>query len=162
MSVLAKVKTLFFQHRVKGEDGNEGTAFPFWYVAVKGGGLLRRPVMVSHGIRFSREAAEKHLQNKKHRYAKTAFVYCDSAQDSWAGLRALYEILDAEDEGDAYQKLLGQIADAAGVTGSPTFDEVAQRVQKAREVAERLGRSGDSSTAYAAHAILEAFQGREA
>lgn len=96
MSVLAKVKALFFQHRAK-KDGNEGTAYPFWYVAVKGGALLGRPVMVSHGIWFSREAAEEHLRAKSHRYPKTAFVYCDSAHDSPTGLRALYDLLDGRE-----------------------------------------------------------------
>lgn len=89
MSVLAKIKALVFQHG----DKTEGTAFPFWYVAVKGGALLGRPVMVSHGIWFSREAAEEHLRNKAHRYPKTAFVYCDSAHDSPTGLRGLMETL---------------------------------------------------------------------
>ena len=83
-------KALVLQH---GGD-NEGTAFPFWYVAVKGGALLRRPVMISHGIWFSRAAAEDHLRAKRHQYPKSAFVYCDSAHDSPTGLRGLMRMLE--------------------------------------------------------------------
>lgn len=121
MSVLAKVKALFFQHREAGENGNEGTAFPFWYVAVNGGGLLRRPVMVSKGIWFSRKAAEEHLEAKRYRYAKTAFVYCDSGHDSWTGLRALYGLLEAEgiDDTVALEEMIGLARQLAEFVDNP-------------------------------------------
>lgn len=83
------VKARLFEHG----DKNDGTDCPFWYVAVNGGAILRRPVMISHGIWFSREAAEEHLKSKKHRYPKTAYVYCDSAHDSPTGLRGLMEFV---------------------------------------------------------------------
>ncbi len=70
-------------------ENNDGTAFPYWYVAVKAGsvGGVR---MVSEGIWFNRKDAENHLQIKAHRYPKTAFVYCGSAHDSYTGFRLLY------------------------------------------------------------------------
>ena len=83
------VKARLFEHG----DKNEGTDCPFWYVAVEGGAILRRPVMISRGIWFSRKAAEEHLKAKAHRYPKTAFVYCDSAHDSPTGLRGLMEFV---------------------------------------------------------------------
>lgn len=88
--ILDRLVALVFQHG--GEV--EGTAFPFWYVAVKGGALLRRPVMVSHGFWFSREAAQRHLENKSHRYPKSAFVYCDSGHFDNSALRQLVEIAE--------------------------------------------------------------------
>ena len=158
MSVISKIKALVFQHG----DKTEATAFPFWYVAVKGGALLRRPVMVSHGIWFSREAAEEHLRAKAYRYPKTAFVYCDSAHDSPTGLRGLMETLkDALEPRDQYQDLLAKIADAAGISGSPTFDEVVERVKNARRAAEKFKGYGDISSTEVAWAVLDAFDGRE-
>lgn len=59
-----------------------------------------------------------------------------------------------------YQELLGKIADAAGVSGSPTFDEVVQRVQAAREQAEKLEREADYfSVSQAATSILNKLRG---
>jgi len=87
------VKSLVFEHG----KNTEGTEYPFWYIAVNGGATLRRPVMVSHGIWFSRESAENHLRHKAHRYPKSAFVYCDSAHDSFGGLRKLMDMLKEED-----------------------------------------------------------------
>jgi hypothetical protein len=68
---------------------NEATAFPYWFVAVRAGsvGGVR---MVSKGIWFNREDAEDHLRKMAYRYPKKAFVYCDSAHDSYTGLRLLY------------------------------------------------------------------------
>lgn len=84
---MSELTDLILSH---GEE-NEGTAYPFWYVAVKGGAVLGRPVMISHGFWFNRADAEKHLENKAHRYPKTAFVYCDSGHDSWH-IRLMYEL----------------------------------------------------------------------
>lgn len=78
----------------EGRD-NEATNLPFWYVAVKGGAVIGRPVMVSRGIWFSRGAAEEHLKNKAHRYPKTAFVYCDSGHDS-VDMKQLYRLASGE------------------------------------------------------------------
>lgn len=125
---------------------SEATSFPFWYVAEKG--AFGRTTMVSRGIWFSREEAEKHLKAKAHRYGKKAFVYCDSAHDSYSGLGELYRLaeeakraLEAKDTPehrlDNYQHFLGRIADAAGCTGSPTLEEVLSRVAKLRNYAEK-------------------------
>lgn len=127
-------------------SSNEATAFPFWYIAEKG--RFGRTVMVSRGIWFSREEAEKHLEAKAYRYGKKAFVYCDSAHDSYGGLRDLYYLaeeakraLESEDTPehrlDNYQYFLDRIADAAGCSGSPTLEEVISRVAKLRNYAEK-------------------------
>lgn len=130
---------------VLSRTNSEATAYPFWYVAEKAGlGKLR---MVSRGIWFSREAAEEHLRAKSYRYGKKAFVYCDSAHDSWGGLRKLYDLVEEskraennsvpEHQLEGYQHFLGRIADAAGCSGSPTLDEVLARVAKLRNYAEK-------------------------
>lgn len=137
---LAKIVALIFSR-----TDTEATAFPFWYVAEKSG--FGRIAMVSKGIWFSREQAEEHLRAKAHRYGKRAFVYCDSAHDSYGGLRELYALArKAKDELESdlpehrlegYQHFLGRIADVAGCSGSPTMDEVLARVAMLRNYAEK-------------------------
>lgn len=98
-------------------EKNEGTDCPFWYIAVNGGGVLRRPVMVSHGIWFSREAAEEHLAAKAHRYPTTAFVYCDSAHMSATGLKKLFDIAREPDK--AHRSLRNVRAMALSIQRNP-------------------------------------------
>lgn len=62
-----------------GEE-NDGTAYPFWAIVTKAG--LGGHVFHA-GPWFSRASADLHLTNKKHRYPKTAFVYCFSGHMSW-------------------------------------------------------------------------------
>ena len=73
-SLNERLAELVLEH---GEE-NDGTAFPVWYIAINGGAVIGRPVMISHGIWFSRKSAKQHLEANQHRYPKTAFVYCDS------------------------------------------------------------------------------------
>jgi len=70
---------------------NQSTAYPFWVIAVKAGavGGIR---IVSEGLWFSGPRAQEHLENKAHRYPKSAFVYCESAHNSYGGLRYLYDL----------------------------------------------------------------------
>lgn len=56
-----------------------------------------------------------------------------------------------------YQELLGRIADAAGITGSPTLDEVIDAIQRVRAKAEECTRSSDTSASCAGYDILEEF-----
>lgn len=78
--------------RGAGRDKNEATVYPFWVIAIKGGAVIRRPVMLA-GFWFSREAAEAHLKAKAHRYPKKAFVYCESGHSS-TDVRKLYDCVD--------------------------------------------------------------------
>lgn len=57
-------------------NDNDGTAFPFWYVASKAG--LRAGHICHAGPFFSRRTATRTLRAKAHRFPKTAFVWCDS------------------------------------------------------------------------------------
>jgi len=95
MSLLQKIRRLLFQH----EGKTEATSYPFWFVALKGGVIFRKPVMVSRGIWFSREAAEEHLRSNAYHYSKKAFVYCESACGSPTGLRGLFELSKEQDDG---------------------------------------------------------------
>ena len=67
---------------VKAVDGdlNEATAYPFWFIAVRG--LNGRNVILA-GVWFSRQSATEHLKAKSYRYSKSAFVYCASGNDSY-------------------------------------------------------------------------------
>ena len=83
---------------------NEATAFPYWYIAQKG--AFGKVCAVSKGVWFSREAAELSLKHHAYRYSKSAFVYCDSAHESYSGLRQLYELAkDARQLLDAVERL---------------------------------------------------------
>jgi hypothetical protein len=54
-------------------DGTDGTDEPVWFIASKPGlGHLA----FHAGPFFSRRAADEVLVNRKHRFPKTAFVYC--------------------------------------------------------------------------------------
>lgn len=76
---------------------NEATAYPFWFIAIRGGVAQQGRMVMLRGIWFSREAAETHLKNKAHRYPKSAFVYCDSGHDSF-DLKEVYELAKAIQE----------------------------------------------------------------
>lgn len=66
---------------VKAVDGdlNEATAYPFWFIAVRG---LNGRNVIQAGVWFSRKSAEDHLKVKSYRYSKSAFVYCASGNES--------------------------------------------------------------------------------
>lgn len=88
---MSQLSSLVLSH---GEN-TEGTMYPIWFIAVKRGIMPCAAVMVSNGFWFSREAAEEHLKYKKHRYPKSAFVWCGSGHDS-AHIRELYNIARTE------------------------------------------------------------------
>lgn len=72
----------------------EGTANPFWIIVTlrRGGDILYHA-----GPWFSRAAAEAHLDGKRHRYGKSAVVYCASGHMSndYVHLCQTGRILDA-------------------------------------------------------------------
>jgi hypothetical protein len=74
-----------------GEE-NDGTNNPIWAIVTKAG--LGGHVWHA-GPWFSRDAANRHLEGKRHRYPKTAFVYCFSAHMS-GHLCEMYENAKAE------------------------------------------------------------------
>lgn len=71
-----------------GAHTNEGTAYPYWVIARR---RKNSEIVLLAGVWFSREAAEEHLENKAHRYPKSAFVWCDSAHASFH-LRMLHDL----------------------------------------------------------------------
>ena len=74
-------------------DQNDATTFPFWGIAIKAG--FHGYVMISNGFWFSRKSAQDHLEAKRHRYPKTAVVYCFSGHDSWH-VKELYAMANSE------------------------------------------------------------------
>ena len=76
------LRELILQHG----DKTEATSYPFWAIVLNG---LHGKQLVSNGFWFSREAAEAELKANKHRYSKSAYVYCFSGHQS-PHVRALY------------------------------------------------------------------------
>lgn len=74
---------------------NEATAIPIWFIACRAGAAHRGRQVMIRGFWFNREDAERHLNAKRHRYPKTAYVYCDSGHDSWH-IKELYALARAE------------------------------------------------------------------
>ena len=70
-------------------EENEATAYPFWIIIdprqnfhTNDFGLHNIANMIT-GIWLSREAAQNHLNAKRHRFGKSARVFCHSGHDSW-------------------------------------------------------------------------------
>lgn len=93
--------------------GSEGTDSPWWHISSKG---LRGQRVIHAGPWFSREAANEHFAAKRHRYPKSASVWCASGYMSWdfkraravAALSAMKLINDGQDVGE---ELLAVLAD---------------------------------------------------
>lgn len=92
MNLLKKLQSIVLGWQ---PDNGEATSYPFWFVASKAG-LGRGLIIESNGVWFSREAAEDHLKNKRHRYSKNAFVWCASGHMS-TQLRSVYDSLQSID-----------------------------------------------------------------
>ena len=74
---------------IKLSEDCEATAYPFWIIIdpgqnfhVNSYGVENIAHMIT-GIWFSRDAAQSHLDHKRHRFSKNARVYCHSGHDSW-------------------------------------------------------------------------------
>lgn len=68
----------------------EGTAAPWWSIIDPHQLMASNDRDACHAVAhmitgpfFSRAAAQRHLENKRHRFGKNAVVFCHSGCDSW-------------------------------------------------------------------------------